>query len=136
MSPMSTEGCGLLPVRTIALSHQIQTEAVTENCLGDKPPLARGVRITLFVFTHTILLSMTFQLLVFANSAKETACSVSLPQSLCIINLRNAGVRETDLILDSFLTGIWGVDGLFSRSLTTGEYIVKPFRSWLLTITI
>src|SRR6267154_1196760 len=92
----------------------------TENCLGDKPPPCTRREITLFVFTHTIPLSMTFQLLVFANSAKETACLVSLPQSLCIINLRNAGVRETDLILDSFLTGIWGVTGSFLVVSTTG----------------
>ena len=89
----------------------------TENCLGDKPhPRARR-EITLFVFTHTILLSMTFQFLVFANAAKETARLVSLRHSLCIINLPNAGVRGTDLIFDSFLTGIRVVDGVFSGSL-------------------
>jgi hypothetical protein len=30
---------------------------------------------------------------------------VSLQHSLCIINLPNAGVRETNLILDSFFAG-------------------------------
>jgi len=117
MSPMSTEGCGLLPVRTIALSHQIQTEAVLRIAYGTSRIPARGARWPLFVLMRMILLSMTFQILVFANAAKETVRLVSLRHSLCIINLPNAGVRGTDLIFDSFLTGIRVVDGVFSGSL-------------------
>jgi hypothetical protein len=60
---------------------------------------------------------MPSQFLVFANSAQGTTPLVSLRQTLCIINLPNAGVKETDLILDSLLAGIWVVDRAFSGSL-------------------